>query len=688
MALLTAPFRFLGSLTLGIFLLAVLLVLMALGTFIGSEYGFAVAKFVIYENHLFYLLISLLALNLTFSILLRFPWGKKHFPFLLSHAGILILLFGCYQTWQHGEEAEMTLPEGTIGNVAVKRERQQLECKYIAHSAGNVPESKKFPLRLGPFSWSDYQYDNWIKDERRWKTILWHAMKSVVRTSELKGDDVKIEILDYYANSTLEPVPPFDISVLWHKTVQTVSELGDTKEVTRNWEMVRLDMRQRHSIQGLFDVRGVNASMSQGERISYSVAVSQEELTAFQESRPRGGSHSGLWGEIVLYYDGNHYSVNVDQLVSLSENSRLLVENSGLQIGDVRLNESGPIIRFAVSTPNGEQEMMALMPDNPELNVQARRLGIFGSYWVEPGRIMQLSASHADSPMLNRLAMPRLDFMQGPDKKLYYRLWSGRNIVADGVVPDREGQKKPQFKVAEGTPNEAEIVIDRFVSQDVIGSRIAMAPVSRDRQNEQRLKLRVTFDGKEGTFWIRAVAPTVVPLPAEQDQIRYLYGKGRTSSVQFNFETIDLGFGILLKEFEKRTEPGTQMPSHYSSLVDFVEPKNPQDSGITFSRDWKNYRVLPDGENILISMNQPCYFSGRDNGYRIYQSSYLGPFYPDQRQFSEFYDGTVFPWETRPRESISMSTLSVNADPGRGWKYFGSLLLVIGVALFIWRKRW
>jgi len=87
-------------------------------------------------------------------------------------------------------------------------------------------------------------------------------------------------------------------------------------------------------------------------------------------------------------------------------------------------------------------------------------------------------------------------------------------------------------------------------------------------------------------------------------------------------------------------------------------------------------------------MNQPGYFSGKGRGYRIYQSSYIGPFYPDQPQFHELYDGQIFPWESRPRESIAMSTLTVNADPGRGWKYFGSLLIVIGVALFIWRKRW
>ena len=700
LACVTAPFRLVGSLTFGICLLSVLLVLMAFGTFIESEYGSDVAKFVIYDNPWFHAVTGLFAFNLFFSILVRLSRGGGSIPFITAHAGILVLLFGCYLTWKHGEEAQITLPEGTIGTVAIKPERQQLEFNYVGLSVGDVPAPHYFPLETGPFSWQDYQYENWIKDDRRWKTLLWFTMRSGHRDiGALPSDDpnLQVEVLDYYAHSTLESVPPFDVSVLWkNKTVQIETETGDIKEVPRNWEQIRLDLRQRHGVPGMSDVSGVSERMSQGERISYNLALTRDELTAFQKCRPKGEGNAGLWGEIALYYRDNLYSVNVDQLIRPEENrgtnvptlsNRLFpVEDSGLQIGDVRFNNRGPIIRFSLSTPSGEKEPMVLMPDNPELNVQAQRLGVFGSYWIDPQRIMQQRADHADNPMLQRMVLPRLDFMQGPDKQLYYRFCLGQHIVADGMVPERMGQK-PQFKVAEQTPDEAEIVIDRFISQDVPGNRIVLIPTNRNRQNEQRLKLRVIFDGKEDTFWIRAATPTVVPLLPDKDQIRYIYGNDRTLCVHFNCETIELGFGILLKQFEKRTEPGTRMPSHFSSLVDYVEPIDPKDAKTAFSRQLENYRTLPAGENVLISMNRPGFFTGKGRGYRIYQSSYLGPFYPYQPQFHELYDGTIFPWETRPRESIAMSTLSVNADPGRGWKYFGSFLIVFGSALFVWRKR-
>jgi hypothetical protein len=697
LAFLTAPIRFIGSLTFGIILLTVLLVLLAWGTFIESEYGSAVSRFILYGNLWFFALVTLLALNLVFHIVGRFPWRRYDIPFLIVHVGILLLLFGCLLTLGYGEEAQITLPEGTIGRVAVKPERLQFEFKYIVHSLEDTPKTLNVPFYPGPFSWQDYQFNNWIKDEKRYKTILWYAMQFGRRDIGAlpSGDpNVKIEVLDYHARSSLEPVPSFDVSILWtKKTVRKETELGEVKETPRNWDKVSLNFAPRQLpslVSRVPDFYGISATATnQKEPITYRMAISTEELTAFQKSRPKGGTKAGLWGEIVLYYGGEHYHVNVDLLRNLPENQRFSVEDSDLQIGNVWFYDRVPVIMFDIFTPSGEKEAMQLLPGNPEWNAQARRLGVFGSYWVEPQRIVQQSAAHADDPMLEWLALPRLDFMQGTDKKLYYRFWSGQKIIADGVVPDGKGQEKPKLKLAEQTSDEVEVVIERFMPHDVAGYRIVSSSIDRGQQTEQRVKLRVTFDGKEDTFWICAATP-------EQDQIRYIYGDDRTLCVQLDYEGIDLGFGILLKKCEKRTEPGTPrsgMSAFSSSLVDYVEPKDPANKVIMADRKtWmtrkiEDYRAVPNGENVLISLNRPDYYRGTGRGYRIYHSSYRGTYYADQRQFRELYGGTIFPWETRPRESISVSTLSVNADPGRGWKYLGSFMIVLGMALFVWRKH-
>ena len=673
--------RSLGSLTFGIVLVVILLILLALGTFIESEYSSSVSQFFLYANPWFHFLVALLALNLVASALLRLPWKRRHIPFLVAHIGIVILLLGCYLTSEFGEEAQITLPEGAVSRIAIKPTQQQLEFEHIAHNAASTNETLRVPFRPGPFSWQDYERENWFFDARRYRTLLWYALSFVPRTTGQRGPigfpdiDARFEVLDYHVHSAVESVPPFELGILWSRTVQGTP---------RNWETVSMDLRQRQpSMPGLSDVRGHSETMAQGERITYSLALSPEELTAFLASRPQGGA--GLWGEIVLYYAGNHHSVFVNQLLELDENARFPVGNSGLQIGNVRFTDRGLIINFSVFTQSGEREAMTLFPFNPELNVQARRLGVFGSYWLDPQRVMQQSIAHADHPMLQRLGTTRIDFMQGPDQRLYYRLWSGRAIVADGIVPEQDGQRRPQFRVAANTTHEVEIAIDRFVPQDVPGGRIVPQrdnrAAGRGMHNDQRVKLRVIFDGNEDTFWLRVAAPTVVPLPPEQDQIRYVYGNGRTLAVQVNFETIYLGFGILLKQSVGRNEPGTRMLAHSMSLVDFVQPISPTPPNPIFSRNLDNYRTQTDGEGILISLNRPAFFAGTGRGYRIYQSSRIGPFFPDQPQFHELYDGTIFHWDSRPRESIALSTLSANHDPGRGWKYLGSFMTVLGAVI-------
>jgi len=292
-------------------------------------------------------------------------------------------------TWQHGLEAQITLPEGTIGRVAIKLDQQRFEIQHIPHAAGASQAPIHIPFRPGPFSWQDYDYDTWMQGERRYQWILWQAMRFAHRdVGELPTGDpnVKIEVLDYLASSALEPVPPLDVGILWrNKTITTATEVGETREVPRNWEQVQLDLRQqRRTIHGLPDVRGVARTMSQNELVTYSLAMSQAELTAFQMSRPKGGDHIGTWGEIVLYYNGNHYSLSVDQLRELSRNEGLPVGTSGLEIVNsdrfpLVFEERVPRIRFAVFMPSGEMETMVLLPNNPEMTLQAQRLGIFGS---------------------------------------------------------------------------------------------------------------------------------------------------------------------------------------------------------------------------------------------------------------------------------------------------------------------
>ena len=102
---------------------------------------------------------------------------------------------------------------------------------------------------------------------------------------------------------------------------------------------------------------------------------------------------------------------------------------------------------------------------------------------------------------------------------------------------------------------------------------------------------------------------------------------------------VELGYPIELKKFEMDTYMGTNRAASYASIV-----------------------RLPEGDEVKISMNEPLKYKG----YTFYQAS----FQQDD--------------EGKPTASI----LSVNKDPGRFWKYLGSLLLTLGSCMLFYMRKY
>lgn len=722
------PLRILGSLTFGIVLMTVLMVILAWGTFVEAEYGRHVANFALYGSRWFAILLAFLAMNIACSTLLRFPWKRRHLPFLFAHIGILLLLLGSYQTWQHGHEAQITLSEGTATNSAIQMDKQHFKLQNTNFLAPQIErvQSTQLSFDPGPFNWEDYKRQNWVKgpaknendkktkqsrlkiDRRPFQDTLWLAMQwgnrdlGVLPTASDAPDNlknVKLEVLDYLASSATLPVPPLDLNILWkRRTIRTETELGEVQETPRHWERVKLAIKpQDHP--GRLEIRGTRSEQLGGERVCYYMTTVQTEVNAFLAGAENGNDspgqelgESGTWGRLTLYFDGRNYDLNVDDLLNgATAGRRLPLKGTGFEIGDVRFRPRGPLLQLTLFTPT-ERETLTFYPDMPDMNVQAPIFGVFGTYQIDPTILKELHSEQIAETTLDRLAKPRLEILQGPDRRLYYRYWNGTRFVAAGSVPNakevaekkQELGAKPSLTLAADSDDEVNLIVEQFIPQDLPGMRIVPLPVGRKQDTVQRAKIRLVVDGKEDVFWLRPVLPTVVSLPPERDQVRYVHGQGRTVQITWDYDRVSLGFGIFLKQFEKRMEPGTAMPSHYSSLVDFIDMPS-RDSAREVSRHYDGFTTLQ--KDVLIKMNQPAVFQGLDRRYRIYQSSCSGPYHPGDFRFQELYDGTIFPWEQRPRESIYMSTLSVNDDPGRGLKYLGSFLMILGIAWFCCRKR-
>jgi hypothetical protein len=144
--------------------------------------------------------------------------------------------------------------------------------------------------------------------------------------------------------------------------------------------------------------------------------------------------------------------------------------------------------------------------------------------------------------------------------------------------------------------------------------------------------------------------PPALLLEAEGSSIWLGLGERGTLSLPvapWSLETSEVGiafmprrlmlpFSIQLDRFQIDRYAGTMDPSAYFSIV-----------------------TAPGKPGVKISMNEPLHHQG----FTFYQASYE---------------------EGSPRPTVSI--FSVNQDPGRGLKYFGSALIVLGSILLFYRR--
>ncbi len=113
-------FRFFASLKLAVILLVVFFIILAIASQVEATYDAETANHMVYGHPLFAAFLILLAANITASALIRYPWKPHQTGFVITHLGILILLFGGLVTYFWGVDGSVELEEGqTRGRVTL-----------------------------------------------------------------------------------------------------------------------------------------------------------------------------------------------------------------------------------------------------------------------------------------------------------------------------------------------------------------------------------------------------------------------------------------------------------------------------------------------------------------------------------------------------------------------------------------
>jgi len=102
----------LGSLKLAMLLFVVIILAAAFGTIAESRFDARMAQHHIYNSSWFTFWLIVLCVNLAAVTLTRLPWKKRHTGFIVTHAGIIVLLIGSIIGKHFGIEGSMTLHVG------------------------------------------------------------------------------------------------------------------------------------------------------------------------------------------------------------------------------------------------------------------------------------------------------------------------------------------------------------------------------------------------------------------------------------------------------------------------------------------------------------------------------------------------------------------------------------------------
>ncbi len=620
-----------GSLPLAISLLAILAAVLVPATCVETWYGSAAARFGFYGAWWFTLLCALVGANIVAALLVRLPWRKRQIGFVLAHLGVLALLVGCLLTRRHGVDAALSVFEGQAGWRAYE---DSLHFELSSGSGDRVAAAVSLPFApvrsIGTttpsLSWFPWRLAG------RDKGVLYDR------------DGVRLETLDYYADSRQIALPL--LVLLTNPGPASPHGMMSGHGGSMPLVLTVQTSQHPHGAGRAFGL-GMRQSLAGGQRVVFWMTGSDEETAAFRESAPDGPL--GKKGRIVLRANGRNYQFAVDQL---QPKSLQPLGKTGLEIELVKFDPTFLSVQLLVHRGKEEPRKMFLLADLPEYDEQDDRDGVFGSYWFDAAQ--KPGGGAPDEETLHEVGRPRIDLLQGADQKLYWRGWRAGKW-SGGEMPAED----KALEVFEKTADAASLSIQRFIPSARPDTMPMPQPFAKMKAAPQRqVRVRLTVDGRAEEFWLAPSASG--PLDSAAANVRRVVaGKKRHAAVALCADAIDLGVEVYLHKFRRKLDPGAAMASHYSSLIDFRDRKDPA-------------RILE--KNVEVKMNQPAEFYDPATGrsYRLFQTSFQGPL--SAESLGSSWTG---PGDPPPR--LFLSEFTLNGDPGRGLKYAACLAVICGV---------
>jgi hypothetical protein len=610
----------LGSLNLAVTLLITIAGAIAFATVMESRFDTAVARYYIYDSAWFGLWLLALGLNLLCAALSRWPWQRKHVGFVVTHAGIILMLIGSVVGRTRGFEAFVTLDKTKPPENRLITKQDILTVETSGDLATEVPldlevrpptEARPLTVRLED---SDLRLvvervtENLIPDDKLAAAtdptappgVALHFVNAGMGQNvpaNLMLDDLSAHF-DFFGLAKVEMVGALDEAHLIAPApvVAPAPAPAAPRDETpfRETQVVFANSPQTPVIDTDSDVRSgydVKLGPAPGQSGGFAVTVTAANGVARTWPLRELQDHwAGLQGDgdPILFHVARYwpeFAVKESGPVSLSDQPR------------------NPAILVQITGPS---KLLPPAPPKPSAAPPlAQGLVLRVALAKEPGRIVY-ELERAGKIEARAVAA---------EGDIIHLGWSKWEAKVDAVLPHAE--LHPEVKEYTGT-----------VTPMMAGS--------------MRTGLRVHLEGPDGTpgpsEWIPG--GTSREIFCGNDFSHY-------ARVGFGQRTIPLSFFITLVNFEVPRDEGTDTPADYISTLRFDEPSTG--------------RVVRDTAH----MNSPAMFPGD------FWRSVLGWNY----KFSQAN------WNP---QNLNETTLQVLYDPGWPFKWTGSICISLGIALMFY----
>lgn len=604
-------YEFAASLSLAVTLIFGLAFALGLATFVEAAHGTPVVQFYIYQTWWFELLLVLLGVNIFCAAAIRYPWKRHQTGFVITHIGLLTLLFGAYMSRSSGIDAQVSVFEGEMDRWATENAIDlQLTVRKPGQEEGKA-DRHDIDFRPGLFNWEDWSEefaftkpgDENIDGIGRLSWQMFRAGSGALfrlAKQDKPGDvlydqdGVKLEVLDFYSDSRVVQAPhlKFEISM---PTATRATIDGTQKEKQTTWMPAELSVVKRDSLPQ-YPFGWAQRRRAGGGYFTLQLAGSAAQTDAFLKCVPEGDL--GAQGQAVVYAGGQVTRIDVAEKVG--QDRFPLEGKSGLEAQVTEywpaatLGQNGaafewqqdkqetkptnPAVKIALFKEGKQISELVLLALESHSNIVDYRNDVFGAYWFNHGDNGELTKEERTAAQISA----RIDFLQGTDQKLYYRYWNREKVVFARELPT-DGSPEDAVDAFTMPIGTLKLYVKQFIPSDTPTTVAVKQPFVKDRLigspmqggRQPAAKFAMTVDGEREEFWLfpHLATPDVRPTNRADDGERIHFAKNtdRLATLTMPIQSFDIGFRVRLNKFERKLDPGTEQASHYASWVDFVD---------------------------------------------------------------------------------------------------------------------